>query len=82
MPIYEYKCVACGHQFECTQHMADPPISTCPQCQAEKVRKIFSTGGVIGSANKSAGQDFKPSFGGGGCGTGSCGMGGGMCGMG
>ncbi len=81
MPIYEYKCGACGHQFECTQHMADAPISKCPQCQAEQVRKIFSTGGVIGSS-KSSGQDFTPPSFGGGCGGGGCGMGGGMCGMG
>jgi len=42
MPIYEYACGACGHQFEEWQKMSDPPVRTCPKCKAKKVEKLIS----------------------------------------
>jgi putative FmdB family regulatory protein len=42
MPIYEYACGACGHQFEEWQKMSDKPIRTCPKCKARKVDKQIS----------------------------------------
>jgi putative FmdB family regulatory protein len=42
MPIYEYACAACGHQFEEWQKMSDNPIKTCPKCKARKVEKLIS----------------------------------------
>ena len=32
MPIYEYKCTVCGHQFEQLRREATPKLP-CPQCQ-------------------------------------------------
>ncbi|WP_428267279.1 FmdB family zinc ribbon protein [Haliangium sp.] len=32
MPIYEYKCKACGNEFEYQQRMSDPPKSECERC--------------------------------------------------
>jgi putative FmdB family regulatory protein len=42
MPIYEYACSACGHQFEEWQKITDKPIRTCPKCKAKKVEKLIS----------------------------------------
>jgi putative FmdB family regulatory protein len=42
MPIYEYACAACGHQFEEWQKMSDKPVKTCPKCKAKKVEKQIS----------------------------------------
>lgn len=42
MPIYEYACAACGHQFEEWQKMSDKPIRVCPKCKAKKVEKLIS----------------------------------------
>jgi putative FmdB family regulatory protein len=42
MPVYEYECGACGHQFEEWQKMSDKPIKTCPKCKAKKVEKLIS----------------------------------------
>jgi putative FmdB family regulatory protein len=42
MPIYEYRCNACGHEFEEWQKMSDAPIRTCPKCRARKVEKLIS----------------------------------------
>ena len=42
MPIYEYSCRACGHQFEEWQKITDKPIRKCPKCAARKVEKLVS----------------------------------------
>jgi putative FmdB family regulatory protein len=41
MPIYEYRCLNCGHQFELMQKFSDPPAETCPSC-AGIVQKLIS----------------------------------------
>ena len=35
MPIYEYVCKSCGHEFEEMQRFSDTPLEQCPSCQAE-----------------------------------------------
>ena len=42
MPIYEYACSACGHQFEEWQKITDKPVRTCPKCKAKKVERLIS----------------------------------------
>ena len=32
MPIYEYRCAACGHQDEHLQKVSDAPLTVCPVC--------------------------------------------------
>jgi putative FmdB family regulatory protein len=41
MPIYEYRCQDCDHEFERMQKFSDPPIANCPTC-AGPVRKLIS----------------------------------------
>lgn len=41
MPLYEYRCPDCGHEFEEIQKISAPPIQDCPSCGgAEVVKKI------------------------------------------
>ena len=42
MPIYEYKCLKCGHQFEVIQRFSDNPVEICPNCKKNKVEKLVS----------------------------------------
>ena len=42
MPIYEYACSACGHQFENIQKISDPLLTDCPECGADELRKLVS----------------------------------------
>jgi len=42
MPIYEYQCEKCGHEFEREQRITDEPVKTCPSCRAKKVRRLIS----------------------------------------
>ena len=41
MPLYEYQCGACGHQFEKIRKYSDPPVKKCPKCKGT-VRKLPS----------------------------------------
>ena len=42
MPIYEYHCLACGHELEALQRMSDDPLAFCPECNEEKLKKKIS----------------------------------------
>lgn len=46
MPIYAYRCSACGHQGDHLQKMSDAPLSICPQCQAPNYEKQLSAVGI------------------------------------
>ena len=47
MPIYEYECKKCGHEFEREQRMADAPVKTCPECKGRKVTKLISRSSFV-----------------------------------
>jgi len=42
MPIYEYVCNACGHEFEEWQKISDAPVQRCPSCGKRKVERLVS----------------------------------------
>lgn len=53
MPLYEYRCEACGHRFEVLQKMgAGSQGIACPKCGSEQVKRLLSTfaSAVSGSA--------------------------------
>ena len=41
MPIYEYKCLNCGNEFEAMQKFSAAAISQCPNCGGP-VKKLIS----------------------------------------
>lgn len=45
MPIYEYQCTSCHHQFELMQKVSDAPAKQCPVCFGDKVIKLVSAAG-------------------------------------
>jgi putative FmdB family regulatory protein len=45
MPIYEYHCDACGHEFEALQKLSESLLVKCPSCGQEKLRKLLSAAG-------------------------------------
>src|SRR4030095_835700 len=42
MPVYEYACEKCKHEFEAEQRISDDPIRICPKCRARKVKRLIS----------------------------------------
>jgi putative FmdB family regulatory protein len=45
MPIYEYRCTACGHELEVLQKLSDSPLAECPACHKPELRKLVSAAG-------------------------------------
>jgi len=45
MPIYEYRCDACGHEHEAIRKFSDAPLTTCPACGKEALVKKVSAAG-------------------------------------
>jgi putative FmdB family regulatory protein len=45
MPVYEYRCRDCGHEFEIQQSMSDDALTECPSCGGN-LRKVFSPVGI------------------------------------
>jgi putative FmdB family regulatory protein len=82
MPMYEYRCEPCDHDFE-TLVRSSTDVPRCPRCKGTELAKQFS---VPAAARASSGESalpvcqpaVGPSMGG--CGAGGCGSG--MCGMG
>lgn len=69
MPIYEFRCLGCGHVFELLKLRKEDEKSgmQCPKCSSQEVEKVLSSVSVIrsGSGKKSK-QTVKS------CGSGSC----------
>ena len=42
MPIYEYACEKCNHEFEVEQRITEDPVKTCPECRSRKVKRLIS----------------------------------------
>lgn len=42
MPIYEYHCDACGHEFEVMQKITDKPVHQCEACKKPKAHRMIS----------------------------------------
>ena len=59
MPIYEYQCQACGHEFELMQKMSEPAPSVCPACGKSDVRKLLSAAGFQLKGSGWYATDFK-----------------------
>ncbi|HXY42165.1 MAG TPA: zinc ribbon domain-containing protein [Vicinamibacteria bacterium] len=58
MPLYEYRCAACGHRFEVLRRVGqDKAGLACPECGWAEVEKEYSTfaGTVAGSSPSGGG---------------------------
>ena len=42
MPTYHYRCKNCNYDFTEQQSFTDDPITVCPECGEEQVRKVYS----------------------------------------
>lgn len=46
MPVYQYRCTACRHEFEVMQTMQEPPVAGCERC-GKAVTKLISASGLV-----------------------------------
>src|SRR5215472_16602522 len=61
MPIYEYRCAACGHQLEALQKLSDSPLTDCPACGKAGLSKLVSASGFQLKGSGWYATDFKSS---------------------
>lgn len=61
MPIYEYRCDACGAQKEHLQKMNSALLTTCPSCGHDGYRKLLSAAGFQLKGSGWYATDFKGS---------------------
>ena len=59
MPIYEYRCGACGHQKEFLQKVAEPMLTECPVCHKPTFNKLLSAAGFQLKGSGWYATDFK-----------------------
>ena len=50
MPIYEYVCTDCGHQFELLLLPSVEPTTECPECYSRTLERLVS-GFAVSSAD-------------------------------
>ena len=50
MPIYEYECRACRHQFELL--VRDPGPQACPACHSDDLERLLSSFRVSSDATR------------------------------
>ncbi|MBN2208666.1 MAG: zinc ribbon domain-containing protein [Candidatus Coatesbacteria bacterium] len=46
MPLYEYKCVKCGHRMEVLLDVDEPEPESCPECKG-KLKRLLGVPGLI-----------------------------------
>ncbi|WP_319778032.1 zinc ribbon domain-containing protein [Maridesulfovibrio sp.] len=59
MPIYEYKCNECGHEFEELVSSTSVETPACPKCESpdtEKMLSSFSSGASFSDSVPAAHQ--------------------------
>lgn len=56
MPLYEYRCEECGHEFEEWKSMSRRDEADCPECKSPKVRRLVRSFGFIAGAGRTAGS--------------------------
>lgn len=59
MPIYAYRCSACGHAKDVLQKLSDPVLTTCPACGAEAFGKQLTAAGFQLKGSGWYATDFK-----------------------
>ena len=47
MPTYQYVCGQCNAPLEVVQSFSDDALTTCPECKAEALKKVYGSVGVV-----------------------------------
>ncbi|MQR00335.1 FmdB family zinc ribbon protein [Glaciimonas soli] len=59
MPIYAYRCEACGFAKDALQKMSDAPLTECPSCHQESFKKQVTAAGFQLKGNGWYVTDFR-----------------------
>jgi putative FmdB family regulatory protein len=59
MPIYGYRCEACGGEHDVLQKVSEPPLTKCPACGKKALKKQLSAAGFQLKGSGWYATDFK-----------------------
>lgn len=59
MPIYAYRCGNCGFEQDVMQKLSAAPLTTCPECKAERFSKQLTAPGFQLKGSGWYATDFK-----------------------
>ena len=59
MPIYEYKCSACGHREDHLRKVSEARLTKCPMCGKKKYEKQLTAAGFHLKGSGWYASDFK-----------------------
>jgi len=66
MPIYEFRCLGCGHVLEFLKLKKEAEEMKCPKCNSEEVERVLSVVSVSKSLSGKTSSTVKS------CGGGTC----------
>lgn len=46
MPLYDYKCTKCGHEFDGIAKADNSAEKTCPECEQPALKQISATNNI------------------------------------
>lgn len=61
MPLYDYACKNCGHEFEALVASSDSPPARCPKCEKTRTERRLS---LIAAPRSGGDRSPAPQFGG------------------
>jgi putative FmdB family regulatory protein len=59
MPLFDFRCRACGHQFETLVRSQDVTAPQCPTCHSIDLERLLPTFAVSSSEKTQAAADKK-----------------------
>jgi putative FmdB family regulatory protein len=59
MPLFDFRCRACGHDFEALIRPGGSDTATCPSCESTDLEKLLSTFAVSSAERTQSFADTK-----------------------
>jgi len=59
MPLYDFKCKACGHEYEDIKSMSSKGPYKCPKCGAKRSARVFNMSGISMRTDRGSPDDAR-----------------------
>ena len=63
MPLYDYRCEDCGHEFDQNRPIDQRDEADCPACRSHKTKRVLRSLGFFGGGRRGGSGGNKSSCG-------------------